>query len=422
MPNWQSLADGSSDRIGYGQFTTTIYHPGMMKSMCGAAVLVAMSLIAVGSAVEPMPTPVVDCSTMTVENLDDCVRLNHIQMLGTHNSYHVAPQSAILAALGERGSSLDYTHKPLVEQLSKLGIRQVELDVFADPEGGRFALPAMLRTIKGLEPPGPELQTPGFKVLHVQDIDYRTTCATFVACLGAIREWSRVNPWHVPILILVEAKDSPIEDPEKLGYVKPLPIDRAALRALETEIRSVFSMEHIITPDRVRGRHRTLSSAIQSEGWPPLRAVRGKVLFALDNTDEHRAEYLRGNPSLEDRVMFVSSAPGEPSAAFVKLNEASGEQESRIREVVKNGYLVRTRADIPTEEARSGSTVRRDAAFRSGAQYVSTDYPELSPYGSGYRARLPDAEPLSARCNPVTAPVGCRNEWLEMVRSNTAKH
>jgi hypothetical protein len=144
-----------------------------------------------------------------------------------------------------------------------------------------------------------------------------------------------------------------------------------------------------------------------------LRSVRGKVLFALDNTDDHRVDYLRGNPSLEGRVLFVSSAPGEPSAAFVKMNEALGDGEESIRQTVKSGHLVRTRADIPTEEARTGNTERRDRAFRSGAQFVSTDYPEDSPFGSGYRARLPGAEQLPARCNPVTAPPACQNEWLE---------
>ncbi len=140
-------------------------------------------------------------------------------MLGTHNSYHIAPAAPMLEALGARARNLEYTHKPLVEQLSQLGVRQVELDVFFDPDGGRYARPAMLQTVKGLEPPGPELSKPGFKVLHVQDIDYRATCTTLVACLTAIRDWSRSNPWHVPILILIEAKDSPIEDPNGIGYV-----------------------------------------------------------------------------------------------------------------------------------------------------------------------------------------------------------
>jgi hypothetical protein len=80
---------------------------------------------------------------------------------------------------------------------------------------------------------------------------------------------------------------------------------------------------------------------------------------------------------------------------------------------VADGYIVRTRADEPMHEATTGDVTRRDAAFRSGAQYVSTDFPEPSPFGTGYVARLPGAARLPARCNPVSAPPGCRDEWLE---------
>jgi Phosphoinositide phospholipase C, Ca2+-dependent len=357
------------------------------------------------------------CSPITAENTDDCVRLNQIQLLGTHNSYHVAPAAPLLARLGARGRNVEYTHRPLAAQLSELGIRKFELDVFADPEGGRFATPAALRMVNGLETIRSELREPGFKVLHTQDIDYRTTCTTLKACLMTIRDWSRSNPWHVPIMVMLEAKDAPLDDPDGVGYVQPLRIGVAEFRALDAEIRSVFDDEHVITPDRVRGKHPTLRDAVQTDGWPALRAARGKILFALDNTDAHRDDYLRGNPSLEGRMLFVSSAPPEPSAAFIKMNEALGGEERRIREQVGSGFLVRTRADIPTEEARSGSTLRRDAAFRSGAQYVSTDYPEPSPFGSGYVARLPGADGLAARCNPVNAPPGCRDEWLERPRA-----
>ena len=114
-------------------------------------------------------------------------------------------------------------------------------------------------------------------------------------------------------------------------------------------------------------------------------------------------------------MLFVSSTPEEPSAAFIKMNESLGDEEQRIRQHVQGRYLIRTRADIPTEEARTGSTTRSDSAFRSGAQYVSTDYPEPSPFKSGYVARLPGAGRRAALCNPVNAPRGCRDEWLEPV-------
>ena len=353
------------------------------------------------------------CAAITAANTDDCVRLNEIQVLGTHNSYHIAPEPKILAVLGENARNIEYTHKPLVEQLSRQGIRKFELDVFADPEGGRYAKPWALQNIDGLDPVGRELLEPGFKVIHTQDVDFRTTCGTLKMCLTTIRDWSRANAWHVPIMVMIEAKDAPIKNRGAITFVQPLRVGAAEFRALDAEIRSVFSEDHLLTPDDVRGRHATLWKAIESDGWPSLKASRGKVLFALDNTDAHIADYLGGSSALEGRVLFVSSEPGRPSAGFLKLNDALGAEGKLIRPRVLDGFLIRTRADIPTDEARSGSTIRRDAAFQSGAHYVSTDYPDVSPFGSGYTARLPGAERLAARCNPVNAPRGCRDEWLE---------
>ena len=257
------------------------------------------------------------------------------------------------------------------------------------------------------------MRAPGFKVLHVPDVDFHVTCPTLVACLTEVRDWSRAHPRHVPIMVMLELKDEPRADPQGRGLVQPLPIDGAALDALDAEIRSVFDEAHVLTPDDVRGRWSTLREAIEREGWPRLRDVRGKVLFAMDNTDAHREAYLEGHPTLEGRVMFVSATPGTAAAAFLKMNDALGEAGASIRARVGEGFIVRTRSDEPGKEARTGDISRREAAFATGAQFVSTDYPELSPFGTGYVARLPGAPRSAARCNPVTAPPGCVDAWLE---------
>jgi calcium-dependent phosphoinositide phospholipase C len=60
-----------------------------------------------------------------------------------------------------------------------------------------------------------------------------------------------------------------------------------------------------------------------------------------------------------------------------------------------------------------------DAALRSGAHVVSTDFPEAgmsARYGSDYVARLPDGGP--ARCNPVNAGRNCRTSRLESSRAS----
>jgi Phosphoinositide phospholipase C, Ca2+-dependent len=394
--------------------TVTFFYQNPAMRLRWALILLTTCGILAACGVTFEQVPAADeCRAISSRNIDDCVRLNQIQTLGTHNSYHVAPPPPLLSMLGEAARDIEYSHLPLTEQLSRLGIRKLELDVFADPDGGRFLRPAGLRMVEGLDSIDPALSKPGFKVLHTPDVDYRTTCLTLIACLTEIRDWSLRNRSHVPIMVMIEAKDSALNDPKGVGFVRPLPIGPVELRALDAETRTVFPADHVITPDRVRGRRATLTDAIREGRWPTLRESRGKVLFALDNTDQHRADYLHGNPSLEGRMLFVSSEAGEPSAAFIKMNDAMGAEEERIRGRVREGYLIRTRADLPTGDARTGRTTRRDAAFRSGAHYVSTDYPQPSPFGSGYIARLPGAERLAARCNPVNAPVGCRDEWLE---------
>ncbi len=337
----------------------------------------------------------------------ECLRMNHLQVVGTHNSYHLRPRASILSALAlfddALAKSLDYSHAPLEEQLEG-GVRQLELDVFADPEGGLYANRIGLALVGEPAASGvPELGQPGFKVLHVQDIDFESTCWTLTSCLAKVRGWSEANPRHLPVLILIEAKDESVDD---LGVdlTDPLPIGAAELDALDAEVRAALG-DRLLTPDFVRGERATLEEAVRADGWPTLEASRGKIVLALDNENTVRDAYVAGHASLAGRALFTSTRPGSPEAAFVKINEAVTDG-AQITQLVAEGFLVRTRADVDTAEARTGDVTRRDAALASGAQCVSTDYPGPSPdFGTGYAVRLPEGPP--ARCNPVSAPAWC---------------
>ncbi len=334
---------------------------------------------------------------------DNELRLNQIQVVGSHNSYHRRPEGRLARAFPIE--AWQYDHLPLDQQFETQGVRQIELDVYADPLGGMYASPAgPARTGDPFDVP--ELSTPGFKVLHVQDLDFQSNCWTFVDCLVTVRDWSDTHPGHAPIAILVEAKDDevPITLPG-FNFVIPLEIDAAALDALDAEIRSVFPEEKIITPDEVRGERETLAEAIELDGWPTLGESRGRVLFLLDNSGRIKDAYTAGHPSLRGRILFTSSGPGEDEAAFLKLNDAFDDFDA-IQDAVAAGYLVRTRADGDTVEARENDTSRRDAAIASGAQFVSTDYPEPDPeFGTGYFVQIPGGMP--AACNPISAPADC---------------
>ncbi|HEX4742383.1 MAG TPA: phosphatidylinositol-specific phospholipase C1-like protein [Caulobacteraceae bacterium] len=338
---------------------------------------------------------------------DTDLRINQIQVIGTHNSYHagLTPGVAkLLQATNPKAfDGLDYSHGDLTAQFDH-GIRQVELDIYADAKGGRFARPfgATLNTggLAAFDPQG-VMSKPGFKVMHVQDIDYVSNCQPFTACLSAIRAWSRAHPRHAPIFVLVETKTQP-PIPGVPGMAAPEAFTAETLDALDAEIRSVFPAGELITPDQVRGRHATLEDAVLHGGWPTLKSARGKLVFLLDQqnvTDTYRT----GHPSLAGRVLFTNATPGQPDAAFVEENEGAPDV---IGDLVKRGYLVRTRSDVDTKEGRSGDTTLRDKALSSGAQIVSTDYPWYEPSRwTNYSVSLPGHTP--ARCNPVNAPRSC---------------
>ena len=338
---------------------------------------------------------------------DGDVRLNQIQVIGTHNSYHAGLTPGVVTLLRavnpKAFEGLDYRHGDLTGQFDH-GIRQIELDIFGDAEGGRFAHPYGATLDPGgaaaFDAKGVMLK-PGFKVMHVQDIDYLSNCQPFVGCLREVRAWSRAHPRHTPIFILVETKTQP-PIPGVPGMATAEPFTAGALDALDGEIRSVFRAAEMITPDQVRGRYATLPAAVARDGWPTLAAARGKVVFLLDQANV-TATYVEGHPALAGRVLFTNAEPGHPDAAFVEQNEGAPEA---IAALVKQGYLVRTRSDSDTREGRTGSTVQRDAALRSGAQIVSTDYPWFEPSRwTDYSVSLPGRAPV--RCNPVNAPRGC---------------
>ncbi|MFZ2021388.1 MAG: phosphatidylinositol-specific phospholipase C1-like protein [Terracidiphilus sp.] len=339
------------------------------------------------------------------------LKLNQIQVIGTHNSYHagIAPSESILwqQKNAKAFEGLDYHHPPLTQQLDS-GVRQIELDIFADSEGGRYAHPAEPQMVAEAHlPPDPPfdpegaMMKPGFKVMHVQDVDYRSVCEPFTACLREVREWSHAHPHHIPIFILVETKRG--ESAGSMKLTEPEPFTAKTFDALDAEIRSVFAPKELITPDDVRGHYATLNEAVLAGNWPTLENARGKVVFLMDQQWAGPI-YLEGHPSLRGRILFTNAQPGEPDAAFIERNDGPA---SEITDLVRKGYLVRTRADDSTREARVDDTRRRDAMLASGAQIVSTDYPASEParWEGHYSVSLPGDVP--ARCNPVNAATGC---------------
>lgn len=302
--------------------------------------------------------------------LDDVLTFDQLQAKGSHNSYHLEPESPF-------DSSHRYSHPPLDAQLA-LGVRQFELDLHLTAGGV-------------------------FEVFHLPGgVDSETTCLRFTACLETLKLWSDEHREHVPLLVWLEPKDEDFDWADSRYQMIA-----GHYEALEAEILSVWPKERVLAPDEVRGAHPTLPEAIAADGWPVLGALRGRIAFSLLDGENHRRNYLQPAPNLEGRLLFVaSSTASDPFAAFFKINDARSER-ARIGSLVDRGFIITTNADSPGETDASNQE-RLDASLSSGAQFFSSDF---IGEGTSYRAEVPGGAP--ARCNPRSAPPECTSRDIE---------
>lgn len=297
------------------------------------------------------------------------LRMNHVQVRGTHNSYHVATPGGLPTRL--------YTHAPLDVQLDEQGVRQLELDVHWDARAGVF------------------------RVYHLPG-DVGTTCGDLGKCLGIARRWSDAHPRHHFLMVNIECKD---EQPEV--------VDEGYFARLDEAIRAVWPDERRVSPDDLRRGYATLREAVEDAGWLALEETRGKAMFVLLDGGRKRDIYSRGGTSLAGRAMFVQTSLESPLGVVTHIDQPLG-NEAWIAELVRDGVMVRVRADAGLFEPFLGSVSRQMAALASGAQWVVTDFPAPesgAKLGLRYWLAMPGGKP--SRCNPVSAPAWCTAEAVE---------
>lgn len=313
----------------------------------------------------------VDASSSNVQGTrpsypkDDELRVNHLQALGTHNSYHIAPDLMFLP--------WNYTHLPLDQQLGTQGVRQFEIDIYQNQMGT-------------------------FDVYHILFADERTTCATLTDCLSVMKSWSDENPGHHPILLLIEPKGT-IDPPDMV------------ISKLNSTVLETWGHQRIVTPDMVQADQTNVRDGLAVHGWPTLGATRDRLLVILHTAGALRDANIQGRPSGEASVLF-SDAYGDvdaPYAAYHSINNPIDGQAS-IRAVVQANHLVRTRADSDGEETESLDYDRANAALDSGAHFISTDFP-FAPSEDEYGFVIPLGTP--SRCNPIQSPESCRAQDIE---------
>lgn len=297
----------------------------------------------------------------------DGLTLEHMQVKGTHNSYHVKP-------LVPFDKSHDYSHVALDVQLESQGVRAFELDVH-----------------KGLAT---------FEVYHISVIDAVSTCDIFGGCLGTIKGWSDAHPQHLPITIWIEIKD------QTGGST----ITASDLDKLDDTIRGVFPADKLLTPDDIQGAFPSVRDALMTEGWPSIDSVRGQVLFVLLNVDdEHASDYTLGYTTLAGRAMFARATPQQfalPWAAIAKLGAGDAADIAAAHDA---HMLVATNV-CGAGEADDACFMTLDTAKSAGIHMLKDDFP-AKVGNKTYWMDFPDGNP--ARCNPVTAPPECSSVALE---------
>lgn len=352
------------------------------------------------------------------------LRLNQIQIIGSHNSYKKLPDERVMKFLIKQSKHLgkeldprgiDYGHLPFDAQFTDYNIRGLEIDIYNDPKGGLYYKRKINAFVRGVKQKSgvDELRKPGFKVLHIKDVDYQTNYYTFKESLVAVKQWSDAHPNHLPIFINLEPKTMGPGDYSKilrvLGFKRVAPFDAAACDSIYAEIKAVFGddLNGVITPDKVRGSYASLNDMVVNNGWPALNDCRGKVIFIM--IGDAKKEYLQQHEGLKGRAVFTYSHPGNPECAFVMIDDALRDS-ARITETVKKGYIVRTRSDEETRECRSNNCNMRNAAFNSGAQITSTDYYKADSRFSNFTVQWEQRH--VARINPVTCPDKA-GQWVD---------
>lgn len=315
------------------------------------------------------------------------LRLNHLQTIGSHNSYKASlptiSKSFLLTKDAKKALALSYSHPSLTRQL-ELGLRHLELDVVKDPIGNRFSRP-FLEAITGRtmlsNSQRASLAKPGFKVLHIPDIDVDSHCMTFVNCLEQLVAWSDLNPEHLPVFVMLNVKETGSRHlPESSTIVSPF--DAKDYKGLDRDIRTIIA-DKLLTPDAVRGDLPTLKQAVLEHGWPLLSETLGKFLVFFDGNSEQRQRYLAQHQGLIGRAMFTMTPPDADGAAIFIINDPVNNYQ-QIQQLVAKGFIVRTRSDASMADGILANQQRVDAAFSSGAQIISSDFYLGSPQANRF--------------------------------------
>ncbi len=284
--------------------------------------------------------------------LDSGIKFNELRYTATHNSYQTESVDELKQLYGKlneltfglvSAKEADFVSPTLTEQLSS-GIYSLELDIEVIDKKGDVS----------------------FTCMHAPQIQMTTSCYDFALAMKEIALWSDNNPNHLPITIIIEPKGFflPMEN------MKSLNLDYA--KVLDQTLRDTLG-DKLFTPADMLRDYESFGAMRKADDWCKVKDMLGKVLILMHTCDTTEA-YIKLDSSLKTQAMFPMLREEDTQrdcASFILLNDPRESLDDIKNAVEEDRLIVRTRADKFTEVTDE----RREKAFDSGAQIVSTDYP-----------------------------------------------
>lgn len=283
--------------------------------------------------------------------LDAGLKFNELRYTATHNSYQTESVDVLKQIYGKLSdltfglvpaTMADFVSPTLTDQLNS-GIFSFEIDVEVFDRDGEIS----------------------FTCMHSPGLEMTTSCYDFALGMKEIAMWSDNNPGHLPITVIIEPKEIfiPFED------MKVLNLDYA--KVLDKTLRETLG-DRLFTPDDMLREYESFGEMRRADDWCKVENMLGKVLILFHecNTTEG---YMELDPTLRTQAMFPMLRARDidrDCASFLLINKPEGEYDD-IQKALDNKFIVRTRVD----EFTNISEKRREKAFESGAQIMSTDYP-----------------------------------------------
>ncbi|MBR4858760.1 MAG: hypothetical protein IKU08_06195 [Clostridia bacterium] len=297
----------------------------------------------------------VDEATFFDGNLEDelksGMKFNEVSFLATHNSYQ-APAfdetKKLFSSLSGisfgiyNGKKADFWSETPTDQLNS-GIRSLEIDIETFDCDGQVS----------------------FTCMHSPYFEMSTYCSDFALGMKEIAMWSDNNPGHLPVTIIIEPKSSFLP----MKNMKSFSVDYAV--ELDKVLRETLG-EKLFTPADMLRDYSSFGEMRAADDWCKISDMRGKILVLL-HEGSVTEKYINIDPSIKTQAMFPMLREADidrDCTSFILCNAPEDLLEIR-EELDDKKVIARTRAD----KFDSVSQERREQAFESEAQIISTDYP-----------------------------------------------